>query len=389
MLLKRILALCAIFPSGCSESSTELFRIGYVPPLAKLEISSVLKAGGTLDPSGVAGGFDCEIVMVGRNWATIRRILSDGVLDPLKSQVRRVPANANLIVGEGGRILLSATSPDYLAEVGDDLSLQPLSIPQHPWGGRWSGPVVPIGSDHFAIAAVSDRSRPLPDPEPWIGASLVRIVDSTGLVVGGVGKILREEGRYLTWLTSRVALGYSRDTLSVLFLSDGKLQRYTSVPGETEWSLVSSTALPQYLSSPMVREEIKPIPWLQEFDRFKHHQVSQVLAGVIVADRVYAIRAYAASWNRFNHPDLEARGEWQVKDHGLEIYDLRGRVLGRYALPAQHLRTLNVDLHGRIFLGFGDSVLIARPSINDGPKCPDTPRRVVFPFDDAPFRGTR
>ena len=106
--------------------------------------------------------------------------------------------------------------------------------------------------------------------------------------------------------------------------------------------------------------------------------------------RIYAVRNYHAEWRRTRNDYTSTQGYWQVVRRGLEVYDLRGTLLGAYELPGQdpawrEKGWVRVDKHGRIFLPdeAGSVGIFQNPTV-ERDQCPVLPRSIELTTKDTP-----
>jgi hypothetical protein len=378
-------------PSGCD--TPELKSLKPPPPLASLQlISTIRRTDEALAVSGIASSSNCDLLLVGARWGTLTRIRANGIEDVGNWQLPGAHSMARLESGSEDNIIVWSSEPGFLGFFSaDDMDVVQFPIPEHHWGGRRVGPVVALSHTRVVMAPIGD-SPPLREPQPWVTTPLLEVVDQQLGLVGVIDTVARQHGTYLSWRLSRVGLGRTADTIVALDLSSATLTVYEPALPEAAVQTLWAIQLPQYFVAPVPRAEIWTPDWIQvggEVQVFL--DVPHVAAVAFGNDgRVYAVRNYHAEWRRSRNDYTSSQGSWWVVRRGLEIYDLRGKLLGAYSLPGQDPAWrangwLRVDRHGRIFLpdGAGSVLIFQNPTV-ERDKCPTLPPIIELTTKDTP-----
>ena len=370
--------------AGCGRPGTERRIDGSPPLLDSLEVATVLLFSGSFHPSGVAGLPNCDLVLVGGSWGTLARIRADGTVDDVVGRVDFPEGRTSLEIGDGAGALAWGPHPPYLADVGGDLSTSMRPVPEHPWGGVWTGPALPLPGGRYAIAAVSNRALARPSPRPWRPSPLIHVMDTMGGVLAEAGRIVDRGGQFRSWLAARAVLGNRGDTLRALRLSTGVLETFAPSDSAGGYALIHKASLPAYFDPPPIQEEVLSYPWITfggEVPVLAH--VSQVEAAAFGGNRLYAIRNYDAEWWEMDNPRVTLSGLWKPTNQGLEIYDLEGRRIRSFSLPYSDPDFLRADSRGRIFIKYGRSLVLAHDPTYEGPACPVIPAEIMVSLVDT------
>lgn len=353
-------------------------------PLAR---TSVISVTDSFAPSGVVGTARCEVILVGGAWGTVVRVNTDGRTDARVGRVPGAPRFASLQGTDSSGVVVWSHEPESWGVLDiDSLTVRGLPVPLHPWGARWVGPAVPLPLGRFAMAPTGDAALPRRQPVRWVSTPLVQIVDSNGRELDTVGHVGDHGGYYLSWLSSRLAVGSVGDTLLVLTLSDAMLSAYAPSAAMGE-SVLWKRQLPLYFRTRPPREEVRTIPWIQYGgDITKFVDVPHVASATFGPEgKLYAIRNYFAEWMPTRSAVLPTQGRWVVGEQGLEIYDAHGQLLGAYALPQAGVRWVSVDVRGRLFLRAAtESLQVVEDPTFTGSRCKPMPEVVRIPHVDVP-----
>lgn len=369
---------------ACQQPQVRLLE---APPLGdSLHVEASIVATDSFRPSAAFGGANCDIILIGGEWGTIVRFRSNSAMSVDTSRLPGVRrgASAGSSSSEGPVVWSNYPSALMLLDL-EDLSVDSVAIPRHPWGAeRWVGPAVRMPDGRVALAQLGGMPGRV-QPSPWIPAPLVRIVDQRSELVQDVGKMRHVPGRYLSWLMSRAAVGSFGDTLLVYTLSDAVLSVYVPKSGTDSVSHIRTAQLPLYFQAPEPREEIWQPAWIQVGGEVPHLiHVPHTMTAVFGPDgRLYAVRVYDAEWLRARNPYVRTQGRWRVARSALEVYDTRGALIGSLALPAEDIIRLHVDENGRIMMisRVGTVHIASSPFSNVG-RCEPFSRELVIPVGD-------
>ncbi len=357
------------------------------PSRSALRQLAVIRVSDSFVVSGAAGTADCEILLTGAEWGSIVRIHADGTVDTHQGRVPGARMDARLETGGSRGVLVWSQEPPFLGTVSvADLSVDSVILPLHPWGDRAAGPVAPLPGDIYAMVPLGAGS-PRRQPDPWIPAPLVQGVRPHGGVVWLAGHLREKTGHYLSWLSSRAAIGNVADTVLILTLSDAVLSAYGRTDAADTISELWARQLPIYFRAPEPREEAWTPQWIQQGGDVVHLiEVPHVSSAVFARNgTLYAVRTYAARWRRAANRFVPTQGNWEALDRGLEIYDANGVLLGAYALPTPTVNWLRIDDNGRLLLhDAAGSVLVAADPAFKGNSCPPLPPLIAVTLSDAP-----
>ncbi len=337
----------------------------------------------------------CGIVVVGRDWGTAVSVMPENPNGGAGTVTRLpgYPEGANVARSGNHEVVYWYEEPEGWGMVlgGDDA--RPFSPPEHPWGGLAIGPVVPLSAGRFAMAIFGGtKGRRMPEKSSH--TPLVLIVDSSGESIGRVGELKSGRGHYRPSLMAKSIVGAVGDTVLVLTFQDATLTAYDVTAGGTADRALWSEELPRYISTSDPREEVMDAPWVVNAP---WSVVSLPQVTVAAFDRfgnVYAIRPTSRRRTIGGGGGFEIKRQWVGANHILEMFDLRGRVKGRYRLPSGLLGWLNVAPNGRIFLLTATDSLTATNSLLlvDNPLLPDqcsgVPETVhILSHDTPPAEG--
>lgn len=337
--------------------------------------------------SSAVMGQECEALLVGGEWGTLVR-LGSLAEESAKDRAPGFPKGARLRWNPDGQITMWSHYSDLLAVIAEEtLSAHVLTPSQHPWGRDWVGPVLALSGGRYAVAALGD-DVPRPQPDAWLDAPLVQVVDSAGRLVAEYGEIVQHSGRYLSWMHSRYSLGRVADTLLILHHANGMMVAIDASPGAPVMTVVRRHRLAQYFEAPPPEEEVRTIPWIQiGGDKSRIRYLWGIATAAFGPDgTVYAIRNYAAR-RRTARGD---EGDWTVTRNGLEIYDRSGKFVGRYAVPGGRVDWLVVGPRGRILIRAGARIMVVQDPTFQGQRCPAWPERITLRTkDDNPYARAR
>lgn len=274
-------------------------------------------------------------------------------------------------------VLAWSDDPPFLGVLNlETLLLREVALPVHDWGMVTIGSVAPMAGGRVAASAFFE-GPPVARPDPWIDGHLIAtgaLGDSTWV---GVGSIPRNDAVYLSWLTSRTAIGSSGDTVLALSLSEGVLRGFVSESsGLVETFQVT---LPRYLDVPTPREEVWVAEWITIGGAMPYLiEVSQVIRADIAQGRVLAVRPYMAEWRRHKNRYVPTQGGWVVTELGLEIYSSQGQLIDAFALPSDRIVWIRAGRDGRIYLsdGRGRVYVVRDPTIGETSACAPLPREI-------------
>ena len=363
---------------SCSSPSIRHVQDG--PNLRNLPIESVISSSDSFLVSGVVSTPSCDILLSELRAGGIIRVGANGVSDH-----SFVEATAPAFRGAQLEEFTDDTSVIWSRSGGtiglvdhESLAIRPLPVPGSDWGVQSIGSVSGVLERWIALAYLGD-GPPVPQPQPWVDAPLVRLVDEHGRSSGTLGAVDRQPGRHLSWLLGRTVLGSAGRRVSALFLSTGNVTIY-DVSDEGHETDRRDYSLPAYIESPEPREELWVPEWIQIGGEIAHLlEVSQVITADFTLDgRVIAIRPYRAEWRRVRNPFGPTQGVWEITSRGLESYSSDGTLEEAFALPSPTVGRIVVDRHDRLFLldGTGltyvSNVLVA----DNEPSCPALPPHI-------------
>jgi hypothetical protein len=247
-----------------------------------------------------------------------------------------------------------------------------VSLPTHPWVGPAVGPLVAFADGRIAIAPLGDQPT-VHTPRPWKDVPLIWVLGPRGGDVIRIGRIRDAGGEYLSVALAQVRLGKVGDTLLVLQLAEGVLQRVPlSADAESEHSATAIT-LPQYMRSPEISEDVWHARWLLNSAQPRVYYVPQFADATFAPDgRLFGIRNGGARWNTTDNPLAEQiyrrAGGWEITQQWLEVYDDNGNLLRTLSIPDSGVKRLVADGMGRLFIWNNDgSITVFRDPTQNGP----------------------
>ena len=372
------LAVTVVASVSCSSPSIRHVQDG--PNLRNLPIESVISGSDSFFVSGVVSTPSCDILLSESRFGGIVRVGQNGISGHSSGEATAAEfRGAQLEDFTDDTSVIWSRSGGMLGLVDhESLAVQSLPIPGSGWGVASIGSVSGVFERWIAVAYLGD-GPPVLQPEPWVDAPLVRLVDHHGRSSGTLGAVERQPGRHLSWLLARTVLGAAGRRVSTLFLSTGSVTTY-DISDEGDETDRRGYSLPVYIASPEPREELWVPEWIQIGGEIAHLlEVSQVITADFRSDGgVIAIRPYMAEWRRVRNPFGPTQGMWEVTSRGLESYSSDGTLEEAFALPSLTVGRIVIDRHDRLFLldGTGltyvSSVLV---SDND-PSCPTLPPHI-------------
>ena len=358
-LIRSYMVVAAVTGALClSCGAPSIRQVRSSPDLEKLPIESVITTSDSLLVSSVVSTPSCDILLSEVRLGGIVRVRPNGVRgNTVIATLTDTYQGAQLEEYTDDASLVWSRSSSTLGLVDhESLTVQPLSIPLSDWGLPVIGSITGVLERWMAVAYLGD-GPPVPQPEPWVRAPLVRLVDEQGHSLGTLGTLDRQPGRYLSWLLARSVLGSYEGYVSALFLSTGNVTTF-AISNEGYETDRSEYSLPIYIASPHPLEELWTPEWIQIGGDVAHLiEVSQVIAADFKSDGgVIAVRPYMAEWRRVRNRFGPTQGMWEVTSRGLEAYSADGMLEQAFSLPSPTVGRVSVDRHNRIFLfdGAGD-----------------------------------
>ncbi len=350
------------------------------PPLQPMPIKALIALSDSFYASGAAA-VGCSLVLVGSEWGTLVRLAPGPEVIQSVGGMPGHRQGVRLEAGGEDSTFYWSNTPPVWGVVRRDLTVRSLPGVMHPWGNIVSGAVFPKAGKVVMVPFSDVRVRH-ESPRPWVGAPLGYILTPEGMRYDSVSLVPDAGGAYLSWAKARSAAGVVGDTLVLLNLSNGELAGWTGPLSVPTWK----TQLPRYYAAPRYQEETWSYPWIdiggERVNLIAPLQVE--MATVSPGGSVYAVRNYEVRWRAARVPGrFKIRGTWEPVLQGLEHYDTRGRVIGRYKLPDADVRWIRTGPDGHLFLGFRDRVVIAQIAGGDG-ECPTWPERIRVDVRDRP-----
>ncbi|HLE57549.1 MAG TPA: hypothetical protein VJB15_10735 [Rhodothermia bacterium] len=347
--------------------------------------------------SGVAATDDCKVWLAGASWGLIVEA------DPTSGESRiigQLPghlADTRLELADDHRLLAWSQESRVLMRIDTrNNRIREVAPPKHPWVGSAVGPSVPLGDGSIAVAPLGDQ-RIVRTPRPWQDAPIVWLLAGGDNHSVTIGNMSDKGGEFLTVADAQVRIGSAGDTLQILFLVDGVLERTMPWGGNSRLSTIhageqrktDTVYLPRYFQAPDTWEDVWHAGWLINGLQPRVYQVAQFADAAFGPDGAFfAIRNGEAKWNAADTP-LGKRmyhepGGWEITRQWIEQYAADGRPLGWFALPSAGAQRLVVDGVGRLFIwGDDGSVGIFRDPSRSG-QCGRPGPDMLIPFVDAP-----
>lgn len=358
-------------------SAAPIWESSFLP----LPVVSRIVTNDSFYVSGIAE-VGCNIILAGGEWGTLLRVYPDGQVDSVRGRVPGARPRSRLEPFDSGRVLVWSNIPPAWGVVHPDLSVDPMTVLRHPWGGGVGGPVFPYRGGYLMVL-FGDASVRRESPTPWIPAPQVYALGADGGKLDSIGYVQDRGGQFLSWAAARVASGITGDTLMLLNLADASLNAWAMPDHSTAWR----SALPNYFQSLDFREETWEYPWVHVGGKRLNlvGALQAELAAIAQDGSIYALRNYEVKWRSVKLPRyFKIRGVWEVTARGLEHYTPRGELINRYSLPdGDDLDWIRPGRLGRVYLGFSDHVAIAQ-LLPDPGRCTALPARVTIDIHDSP-----
>lgn len=375
---------------GC-QADPEVVDLEEPPELKSMEASIRIVSPDSLLPSDAIGLSDCSIVLAG-----------PGRLLWIPAGDSGTPRRVDLTTNKGNTYLSLAADNDLVVWQrsfpgawrvrGASLEhVAPLPRPVHPWGGLGTGQIISL-SDHVYASPTMTASLPRRNPEPWPRTPLVQVFDSLAEASQGIGSVRDQGGLYLSWLHARSIVGSMGDTLVVVNLSSGVVDRFEVGRNGTE-GRSEQLRLPRTFSAPPAAEEVWEANWLDKGGEvWRFYEASQIANAAFSATSLYVVRNYEPRWMASPSVFFERKNQLVPSRIGLEIYSWSGRRLASFALPSENVRTVNVGRRDRLFVTMANGVvLVYEDPLADVPECEhgrseiDLARRLGATQGEAPF----
>ena len=386
------ISLMAVIACDIPKAHTVLPR----PNLRPLPVESVFHWD-SMGIGGVVSTPSCAILMSSATGGRIARVLPDGSVD--STAVLGPPGSFRSLRLEELRddaSLVWTRSTTGNGRVGlmshGNLAVRWLAMPPLAWGMALTGSVTGVSGELIGIASLSD-GVPVGQPDPWVPAPLVSLVDLGGALAGELGKVEQHSGRYLSWWLAQSVIGAWDEKIVALNLATGKVTTYyrnAAEPSVVQDNGVNAEVrLPRYIDPPPVREEVWAPEWIQIGGELPHLiGVPQVLSGDITKwGGIVAVRPYRAEWRKVPNRYLPTQGTWSVEESGIEVYFPDGELSVAYDLEDLEVRWIRIDRHDRMFLSAGSAVYVVSMARRSGEsRCPVLPPeiRVTVSSDRLP-----
>lgn len=371
----------------------ELRSTSQRPELTELELLGEVRTSDAFSPSSAVPIADCALLTVDAHWGTLLIIDSAGEVGRAIWHPRVPLLGAKLAIGSDERVVMWSVVPNFLGFVATDpLDVHPVSVMDHAWGGSAIGPAVPMGTHHFAMTAIGDRSLPRRRPEPWRSTTLVDLYSERGHRIAGAGAVPEHEAKYLSSLLASSALGVVGDTLLVLQHADATVHAFVHATADS-MALVRIVKLPHYFEQPPPREEVRTYPWIQ----YNGDVVRLTFAWPVgpaafgPQGRLYAIRNYSMRWRPIAKGVLNRGGQWMPVDSGMEVYSAEGALLGAFDLGGRSVAWLRISNDGRVVIGDanGNLAVFRDPQGSSARRCRRVAGRVRLQKSDSGVFGVR
>ena len=355
--------LCALLvaaASGCSDREAGAMRAR--PTVVELSTLGVIRAAPENPVVDVAGLSDCRVLLADQR-GDLTIIESDG----RKVRLGTIPGGRaiRLEPGDANRMIAWANSPPWLARISiEPFEIESISVPLHHWGGAFVGPAVDL-EGRVAMAPLANPGRSHQGRRGTADARLIEVLDPSGGNGSSIGPSLPGTPDYESWRAWRGELSRVADTLLFISFADGVVHRHLISDTES----IRPDTLPAYFRPVKPRIDVLRFPWIQ-FGNFPYFvETPQVsLATFGIDGTLYAVRPYGYRWISRPNRYVRDAGNWEPTSQALELYSTSGELIGAYLIPRE-LRQIQVDEYGRIFLIFGNDVLIARNPISQNQSC--------------------
>lgn len=364
------------------------------PELSALEVVSVIQASDSFRFAGVAPSGNCRIWGSGFDWGLIvdidlrsGKVREVGQLPGWLSRVHLEPGSGHTILawssGNQGRAMRLNTRTE---------AVQILDLPGHAWGGSPAvGPMTKIGDSVIAMAPLG-ATPSTKSPRPWVEVPLIWILTETGKLTQPLDRIGDRGGEYLSAHAAQTSLGSRGDTLVAVSLVDAKITTYAPSTNGSSWRVLGTVELPRYFDAPSAWEDIWRPSWLTEQgDQPRVYSAPHLSAATVGTNGyVYVVRNGGARWN----PDesavgravYERAGNWWITRQWIEVYTLRGILVGSYTLPADYVSWLRTDDAGHMFFRVGDgSIIVTRNPTRVINNCQGGPAKILVDAIDSPY----
>lgn len=314
-----------------------------------------------------AGGFTiggaapvrtCDVVLAESARGIVGQVsFDDGsvhIANERRPEMPLTPALSSL----GSHAAYWSSWPHLLTVVDRDLEHVKVELPEHPWGGRFAGPVFDLGSPGIAMVPLGSSRPVVASPEPWIDAPLFLLASDSLSQWNPGGALSPRGGKWLTWFGNRAFLGSTGDTILALMANTGTLRRYHHGPNPAP-VLVRVDTLIRLVPYVEPREHTRET-LLEGGGRRRMVGFHQVRTAAFLPDGSFlAVRPASVERQPFRDPDFGWIQRWTVTEFVLEYYSADARRRGRVPLEADALFALRAVPNGpEIAALFPDSVLI-------------------------------
>lgn len=352
---------------ACHSPAESLTPDSARPRLSELEVLGTIRSG-DFTPSGIVHLEDCITLAVGADWGTL------AVLDLSTGAARLVgslpggPRDAHLRQ-RGASIIAWWPDGRSIAWIDPDSGVYRITHPQdHQWSIDAGGPATIVSPHAVAVLPLGDGRR-VPSPQPERVTAEIEILRADGSRVASLGQVAQRGGRYLTATLAEGALTTASDTLVVLRLTDGRLERWVQVDSSGDWALSGTHALISYFLPPEPWEEVWQPPWLINGAQVRVHWVPHVAVAYFSSYGLVTVRNGGATWTSDDTPYarriFSRPGGWIVDAQWLEFYDFQGRLMGAFSPPQGRVSRIAGGGGLLFFWGEGREIRIVRDPYED------------------------
>jgi hypothetical protein len=338
-------------------------QLAQAPPTGALTVLTEVALGDSVVVASIVGAPDCSILVTDLTRGRIALVTPRIGSVVHWTIVEGGPPALRLDALDLGRVAAWSVDPPFLGIVKlQDLTVRPMVVDRHPWGGAAVGPLSALPGQRIAIAPIGDPDFPRSESAAHTRTSLLEIRDSTGGLLGSVGDAPERGGRYLSWLATRLAIGTRGDTVTVVSLEDALVSRYIIAASGRTGQLASTIPLLRYFRGPSASEEIRLLPWIHFGEVLHKFADAPQLGAAAIAPSglIYVIRNYGFDWRAARDPMFRAQGAWQPTQRAIEAYGREGEFLAAYRLPDTSTQWIRVTSDGRLLLGGGGHMVIAQ-----------------------------
>lgn len=360
----RRVALCFFWSSfqACDSPAEIVLPDSPRPRLAELETLGTIGSG-DFTPSGIVHIDRCNILIVGADWGTL------AVLDLSTGAARRVgalpggPRDAHL-QRQGASIISWWPDDRSIAWIDADSGVYRIThLPGHSWNLDAGGPATIVSPRSVAVLPLGDGRR-VPSPHPLGGTAAIEFVAADGSQVASLGQVAQRGGRYLTATMAEGALSTISDTLLVLWLNEGRLDRWDLFNPSGDGEPTDTHKLISYFRPPEPWEEVWQPPWLINGAQVRVHWVPHVAVAHFTSSSLITVRNGGATWSHDDTPYarriFSRPGGWTIDAQWLEFYDFHGELKGAFSPPQGRVSRI-ASGGGFLFLwGVGREIRIVR-----------------------------